>query len=99
MHLIGWHSPIRAICQLYLAQPLAEVDFRILIVRQPFTMLVTRLVDLNTHFKMADQANVILLLMKTRRALAVPQITGAETVMLTANVLDALTSGHLVMKP
>ena len=55
-------------------------------------------VDLNTHFKMGDQANVILLLMKTRRALAVPQITGAETVMLTANVLDALTSGHLVMK-
>ena len=55
-------------------------------------------VDLNTHFKMGDQANAIQLLMKTRRALAVPQVVGAETVMITANVLDALTSGRLVSK-
>ena len=50
-------------------------------------------VGLITLFKMGDQANATQLLMQMRRALAVPQVAGAEIVMLTANVLDALTSG------
>ena len=48
MYFIGWRSPVGAICQLYLAQPLAEVDSRKLIVRCPFTMHVTPLSLINT---------------------------------------------------
>ena len=47
--------------------------------------------DLNICLKMGDLANATQLLMQTRRALAAPQLAGAEIVMLTANVLDALT--------
>ena len=55
--------------------------------------------DLNIHLLMGDQDNATQLPMKTRRALAVPQVVGAETVRITAHVLDALTSGsdRLVM--
>ena len=53
-------------------------------------------VDLKTHYKMEDQANATQLLTQMGGALAVLQVVGAETVMLTANVLDALTSGRLV---
>ena len=52
--------------------------------------------DLRILFLMGDQANATQLLMQMRRALAVPHVVGAEIVMLTANVLDALTSGSLV---
>ena len=55
-------------------------------------------VDLKILLMMGDQANATRLLMRMRRDLAVPQVAGAEIVMLTANVLDALTSGSLVSK-
>ena len=53
-------------------------------------------VDLKTHYKMEDQANATQLHTQMGGALAVLQVVGAEAVMLTANVLDALTSGRLV---
>ena len=55
-------------------------------------------VDLNIHLMMGDQANATQLLIQTRRALAVPQVAGAVTVMLTANVMDVLTSAPQVIK-
>ena len=55
-------------------------------------------VDQITRLTMEDQANATQLQMQIRRALAVPLQAGAETVMPTANVLDALTSGRLVSK-
>ena len=55
-------------------------------------------VDLNTHYKMGDQANVIQMEMVIGKGPAVPQVDIVETVMITANVLDALTSGRLVSK-
>ena len=51
-----------------------------------------------TRFKMGDQANATQLQMRTRRALAVPPWAGAETVMITAIVMDAKTSGRLVSR-
>ena len=49
-------------------------------------------VDLITHFKMEDLANVT----QTVFIHAVPQEAGVGTVMLTANVLDAQTIGKLL---
>ena len=49
----------------------------------------------NTRFKMEDLASVTQMPMQMRKALAAPQEAGVETVMHTANVLVALTLGHL----
>ena len=53
-------------------------------------------VDLIILLLMGDQANATQLQMKTRRAPAAPQKDGAETGMVTANVMNAVTSGCLV---
>ena len=53
-------------------------------------------VDLNICLKMGDLPNATQLLMQKRRALAVPHLAIVEIVLLTANVLDARTSGGLV---
>ena len=53
-------------------------------------------VDLNTHFKMGDQAYVTQMEMEIGKGPAVHQINIVETVMPTANVLDALTSANLL---
>ena len=50
-------------------------------------------VDLKICFLMEDRANVIHLLMHTIKAHAVLLMAGVGTVMHTAPVLDALTSG------
>ena len=55
-------------------------------------------VDLNTHYQMGDQANVTQMEMVIGKGPAVPHMDIVETVMITANVLDALTSGRLVSK-
>ena len=52
-------------------------------------------VDLKIRLKMDDLANVTQMLMQMRKALAVPQKAGAVTPKITANVLDAQTSGKL----
>ena len=54
-------------------------------------------VDLNIRLMMVDQANATQLLMQTRRALAVPNGAFVATLMLTANVVDVLTSGQQVI--
>ena len=53
-------------------------------------------VDFNILFLMADQANATHLQMQTRRAPAAPHMDFAETLMITANAMDALTSGIMV---
>ena len=54
-------------------------------------------VDLKIRFKMEDPANVTQMLMQNIKALAVLQQAGVGTVMTTANVLDALTFGALLI--
>ena len=49
-------------------------------------------VDLNTHYQMGDQANVTQMEMVIGKGPAVPQVDIVETLMPTANVLDASTS-------
>ena len=51
-------------------------------------------VDLNTHYQMGDQANVTQMEMVIGKGPAVPQVDIVETLMPTANVLDALTSAN-----
>ena len=53
-------------------------------------------VDLNTHYQMGDQANVTQMEMVIGKGPAVPQVDIVETLMPTANVLDALTSANLL---
>ena len=53
-------------------------------------------VDLNTHYQMGDQAYVTQMEMVTGKGPAVPQVDIVETLMPTANVLDALTSANLL---
>ena len=53
-------------------------------------------VDLITHFKMEDLANVTQQILALLLAHAVPHQAGAETVMHTATVLDALTSEVMI---
>ena len=53
-------------------------------------------VDLNTHYQMGDQANVTQMEMVIGKGPAVPHMDIVETVMITANVLGALTSAKLL---
>ena len=49
-------------------------------------------VGLEADFQMGDQANATQMVMQTKKAPAAPHLAGAETVMLTAKGLEALTS-------
>ena len=51
-------------------------------------------VDLKICYLMEDLANVIHLLMHTKKAHAVPHKAGVETLVHTAPVQDALTTGN-----
>ena len=53
-------------------------------------------VDLETHFKMGDQASATRRPMQMGKAHAVPQAANAETVMRTANAMHALTLEKLL---
>ena len=53
-------------------------------------------VELKIHSKMEDLANATQMPMQMRKVHAVPQEAGVVTVMTTAHVLDAPTSGNLL---